>query len=326
MKLNNKLLLTLLVLNINLYSEDLRLINSNFFLENDADFRSDEAYTHGASLSVLFLRENITDSLFHIPFTSYKSQDNYISFAYAQKIYTPQDLESSEIVINDRPYAGYSYLQMALHQSNNNNLKSLTTQIGLIGPSTGMESVQKSIHDLIGSPYPQGWDNQLSDELIIQINYDTKYYIETGKLLNFNSVVIPEYGFDLGNASTKFYTSMLFRIGNTIPKDYGFAPISNTGYSRLPLETNYIPDKGWNFCLNFSLKANIIARDIFLDGNTNVESHSVDKNNFTLNGGYGFSLSYNRFSFDYIHTHTTKEFKQQNYYTSYGSMIFSYLF
>ena len=326
MKNYNKLLFLLLLPTINSFAQELELVEANFYLENDADFRTDEAYTHGASLEALFLRKDMDDSIFHIPFTDYLLQDNYISFSYVQKIYTPQDLESSELIEDDRPYAGYTYLQTALHQSYNNNLKSLTAQIGLVGPSTGMESVQKAIHSLIGSPDPQGWEHQLSDELILQLNYDERYYIKTEKIFDFDSAVIPSYGFELGNASTKLYTGVLVRVGEHLPQDYGFEPINNTYYSKFPLSTDTKFHQGWSYCFNFSLKANLIARDIFLDGNTNVDSQSVDKNNFTLYGGYGFSIMYDRYSFDYIHTHTTKEFKEQDYYTSYGSLMFSYLF
>jgi hypothetical protein len=324
MKLKYNILLILSCTLLN--AQELELKNMNFFIENDADFRTDEAYTHGASITALFLRKDIRDTIFHIPFTDYKKQDNYISFAYAQKIYTPQDLESSELIEDDRPYAGYSYIQTALHQSYNHSLKSLTFQIGLVGPSTGMESVQKTIHDIIGSPYPQGWEHQLGDELTIQLNYDETIYIKTKDIYSYKSVVIPNYGFELGNASTKVYTGALFRIGNYIPDDYGSLPLNSNSYNKIPLEKSYQPAKGWNFCFNFSLKANLIARDIFLDGNSNRESHSVDKNNFTINGGYGFSLFYNNFSMDYMHTHTSKEFKEQDYYTGYGSFIFSYYF
>ncbi len=295
-------------------------------MENDADFRTDKAYSYGASISALFLRKDLNSSFMHIPFTDYKQQDNYISFSYAHQIYTPELIEEIELITDDRPYAGYAYFQVGLHQSYDKTLKSLIIQLGLIGPSSGMEDVQDFVHEIIGSPIPVGWDNQLEDELIFQINYDIKHYIKTDDFLDLHSVVIPEYGFELGNASTKLYAGALVRWGWNIAKDYGVAPINANSYSHIPLNTEVKPLSGWNFCFNFSAKANLIAKNIFLDGNTFTDSHSVEKNYFTLDAGYGFSLSYNQFSLDYLRKHTSKEFKTQEGINSYGSLIFSYNF
>ncbi len=293
-------------------------------MENDADFRNDYSYTYGASIALLFLREDVEDSLLHIPFTDYKSQDNYISFSYAHQIFTPQDLEKSELITDDRIYAGYSYFQAGLYQSYEKNLKSLIMQIGVVGPSSGMEDIHKFIHDLIGSPQPEGWDNQLKNELALQLNYSTKDYIDTGKFLDLDSVIIPEYGFELGNISTKAYTAALVRWGWNIPEDYGVSPIDGNSYSKIPLNSSVNYQNGWSFCFNFSAKANLVIRDIFLDGNSLQESHSVEKNYLRGDAGYGFSLAYDRYSLDYLRTHTTKTFKEQKNFTSYGSLLFSY--
>ena len=308
-----------------LQAQEWQLKNTNLYIENDADVRTDEAYSHGAKLSFLFFRDDLKESPLHIPFTNYKSSDNYISFAYTQQLFTPNDIEATELVIDDRPYVGYMSVQSGLHQSLNNTLKSLIIQLGIVGPSAKMEDVQEFVHGLIGSPMPQGWDNQIGDEMIFQINYGEKKYYDLKKIFSLDTVVIPEYGFELGNASTKLYGGLLYRFGWGIPKDYGSFSIDNHSYSKIPLTAKKIVEKkGWKFCFNLGLKANAIAQNIFLDGNSNKESHSVEKNNFTLEGTYGFSLVYNQMSLDYTRTQSTKEFKNQKNYLGYGSLLFSY--
>ena len=313
---------TLLMSFITLNASDWHIKNINFYMENDADFRTDEAYTYGADLSVLFLLDDA--EYLHIPFTDYKSKNNYISFSYAQQIYTPKDIEQSSLILDDRPYAGYMYLQSGLHQSSNDNLKSLILQMGFIGPSTGMQKVQDVIHGIIGSPEPQGWDHQLQNELTFQVNFSDKYHVPMSDLFGLEASLVPEYGFDLGNVSTKAYTAALYRFGWNIAKDYGSYAIDNNSYSRITIDPNHEYKDQWGFSFNLSLKANLIAQNIFLDGNTIVESHSVEKNYFTMNGAYGFSLSYGHWGFDYLHTHTSKEFKKQDSLNSYGSFLVSY--
>jgi len=322
-----KVIISLLVFINILYlqADEWQIKNIDFHTENDGDFGTDEAYTYGSSLCVLFYRDNIDESILHIPFTNYKNEDNYISFSYVQQIYTPEDIEKSYLIKDDRPYAGYTYLQTSLHQSYNNSLKSLSLQIGFIGPSTKMEDVQKFIHDLIGSPDPNGWEHQLQDEFTAQLNYSYKKYYKTEKFIDLESNFIPEVGFDLGNASTKLFTGVLYRFGWNIPKDYGTYPIDGSSYSKVPLKPNTKLSKDkWSFTFNISAKVNLIAQNIFLDGNTIIDSHSVDKNNLTLDAGYGISIAYERFCFDYLRKHTTYEYKGQDEMNSYGSFIFSY--
>jgi len=315
---------------LQLQASEWDLKNINFQTENDSDTSNDEAYSYGSSISLLFLRKDLQDSILHIPFTDYKNTDNYISFAYAHQIYTPGEIEFFELLPLDRPYAGYGYIESGLYQSSNNNLKSLNIQIGMVGPSAGMEAIQKVIHKLIGSPKVNGWPNQLKDEVTFQLNYSEKQYYNLDNIfgLNNSSSIIPEYGVNLGNVSTKIYGAALFRYGLNVTKDYGSSQIDNTTYNRISLDADYDykNDNRWRVFLNISAKANLIARNIFLDGNTNKDSHSVDKNNFVMTGSYGISIAYNQYSFDYIRTHTSKEYKTQDELYSYGSLLFSYNF
>lgn len=292
--------------------------------ENDADIRDDAAYSYGSKIGALFFRDEIKESLLRIPFTEYKTSENYISFSFAHELYTPKDLKRSDLIVEDRPYAGYMYLQGALHQVKENSLLSLTTQVGIVGPSSQMEQVQTMIHDLIGSPHPQGWDNQIKDEFIFQLNFSQKKYYDLEYIYGYDASLVPSYGVELGNASTKMYGSALFRWGKNVPKDFGAYLMNNTDTSKIPLSSTQKDTKKWRYYINFSLQANAIARNIFLDGNSFKESHSVEKYPITVDVGYGLSFAYKDFSIDYIRRHSSKEYKTQEGLYSYGSLLFSY--
>jgi len=323
----NKFIIFLFLLHIPLLQADKwELKNFNFYMENDSDVQTDQDYSYGSELSLLYYRKDIKDIKLHIPFTAYKAADNYISFSYSQEIYSPRDIKSSSLIKDERAYAGYMYFSIGIYQSNNNVLKSFIMQAGLVGPSTHMETVQKSVHGLIGSPMPQGWDNQLQDELILQINYSQKYYYDLDKIYDLDTVLIPEFGFELGNASTKVSSGVLFRWGWEIPKDYGSYTMNNSSYSKVPLSIKNNFKEKWLFCFNFGSRINAIAHNIFLDGNSFSSTHNVEKNSFTIEGYYGFSLKYKEIYIDYIRTHTSKEYKNQKNNLGYGSLQFSYNF
>ncbi len=300
----------LLLLCIGLTAQEFELKEIHFITENDADFRQDNDYTFGSEIGALFALNDSKKSV--------NTEHDFLSVTYDWKIYTPKDLERSDIIEDDRPYAGYQYIKTSLHRANTERLHTLALQVGFIGPDTKMQQVQNAVHSLIGSPYPNGWEHQLGNEFVMQLNYSYRKYMQLGK----KSVVLPEVGFELGNASTKGYGMFIYRYGNDIAGDFGSSLIDNTNYYKIPRTK---PSKKiWRYALELSLRTNFIARDIFLDGNTIRDSHSVQKNYITGEIGYGVDIAYKRWCLSYLRKHLTKEFKTQNRYHNYGSLIVSY--
>jgi hypothetical protein len=284
-------------------AKEWKLDSVNFTFEDDLFYTTDEEYSYGSRL--LFLYEKDTDS--------------YISFSIAQQMYTPENLTATELITDERPYAGYIYFESALYEVKKNHLNTFVFQVGLVGDATRVDRVQKYFHDITDSEDPQGWSNQLSNELTVQLNYNHKIYYEIGSAFDMEHVVIPEFGFNLGSASTTMFLGTLYRFGWGVAKNFGAATISNSSYSQISLDKKSM-QKDFGFWFNLGLRANAIAKDIFLDGNRNVESHSVEKKNFTMDGVYGLSIYFKKFTFDWIHNYKTKEYttqKKEHKYTSF---------
>jgi hypothetical protein len=62
----------------------------------------------------------------------------------------------------------------------------------------------------------------------------------------------------------------------------------------------------------FSIDGRAVLRDIFLDGNTCKDSHSVEKRYFVADMGAGMGISAKRFKLTYGVIYRTKEFKTQS--------------
>jgi len=329
-----KILITLLFFCITALSaseELFELESFNYSMENDAVVDTDFGYTHGAKIALMYYRGNTTNSYLNIPFTSYESTNNFISIAYANQMYNPSDINETALIEDDRPYAGYSYIEVGLHQSTKNNLDSLTVELGVIGPSSGMESLQNSIHDKIDANHANGWDNQLKDEYIFQLNYMHKWRQVYDDIANLNSVLVPYLGAELGNKSTKISAGALYRIGLNIPSDYGVNSMNEGSFSSVPTHSKSIVNSSskWSIYLNLSGGANLVLRDIFLDGNTFKDSHSVDKNTLNAYVMTGITFKYKHFLLDFFHNYYTKEFDNRalnETYKGYSSIIFTYNF
>jgi hypothetical protein len=81
---------------------------------------------------------------------------------------------------------------------------------------------------------------------------------------------------------------------------------------------------GCHFFAGFNTSA--VLRNIFLDGNTFRDSHSVDKKPFVLQGIAGVAVIVHRFKITYAYVYQTKEYETQNEDQEYVSMTVSYSF
>ena len=293
-----------------LFSSQWQVKNISLLTENDADFRTDRDYTYGSEIGILYqIKKN-----------------EYYSFSIAHQMYTPSDIEADNIdFTKEKPYAGYMYIGGGYHKVNDDTLDSYNIQIGFVGPSVKMDEVQKMIHSIIGSPEPKGWDEQIGDELILQFNYEKRFITSLSDLGSFSQDMIYYGGVNIGNASTKLSFGGTYIFGNFQCDNFGIDKIDYRGYNVIPRDEDLLQKRHlYNFFLTF--EANIVARDIFLDGNTFKDSVNVDKEVFVLKGGFGISYRYEHFLLAYLHTFSSKEFKTQDYYHGYGSFYIGYNF
>jgi hypothetical protein len=80
------------------------------------------------------------------------------------------------------------------------------------------------------------------------------------------------------------------------------------------------------FYLFGAVNGKAIARDIFLDGSTFRDSHSMDKYPLTADLAAGFAVNYKRVILTWTQVLRTKEFKGQEDDHSFGAIALSYSF
>lgn len=324
-------ILSLLVSFTLINAEEWNIESVNYSMENDANVDIDGGYTHGARLSVLFSRENVKESYLQIPFTEINNKNHFISFAVANQMYNPYNQDNPDLIEDDRPYAGWSYIEIGLHQTTLVDSDSLTLQLGVVGPASKMQELQNYFHKTIDAGKSAGWEHQLGNEFTMQLNYMHKWRFELDDMYGLESVLVPYAGGNLGNVSIKASGGALYRVGYNITKDFGMNSMKEGSFSSLPMYPGAIAnDKSlWSLYFNLTTGANLVARDMFLDGNTFKESHSIDKNYANAYMSGGITLRYKKFAIDYVHNYYTKEYDERGKYKKYkgyGSLIFTYSF
>jgi hypothetical protein len=308
--------------------DDWELKQFNIYFENDLFAKTDNQYSSGEKFSLLYYIPNNDNALYNLLIFDDGAYDSYVNFSLVNQIFTPSDITTADLIEDDRPYAGWTFIEMGIHKSSKDTLQSLYLQLGSIGPRSQAEEIQTMIHKLTGSNPPQGWDNQLKNEFGLNLRYIYKWRFEKTFMESFQTAVIPNIEVDLGNISIQATTGVLARFGWNIPKDFGPSTINSGGESGITTYNEH-PNtfkNPWSFAFNLNITTSAIARDIFLDGNTFEDSHSVEKENFIFGAGAGFTARYKQVALDYYYQKHTRHFKLEKTNHGYGSIILSFLF
>jgi lipid A 3-O-deacylase len=255
----------------------------------------------------------------------------FASLIIGQNIYTPEDINRSDLIRDDRPYAGIIYTGIGLHARGASRMDSLEAVLGLVGPHSYAGEVQEEVHELIDSVIPKGWGNQIEDEPIANIFYERTWKsIQSGVGYDLRYDVLPFLGGALGNAITSGIAGVQVRFGWNLPDDFGITRIRPGLDSKCPscTQDRQLPQdsRRFGFYVFASVNGMAVARNIFLDGNTFTESHSVHKKPFVGEFASGGSFQLGRFQLSYAHVFQTKEFEGQKDNQEFGSITFSYNF
>lgn len=297
-------------------------------LENDFFARSgDRYYTHGTEVSRTVIGDRaqwLEDVATFLWVFDSDGEVNGINYRIGQKIFTPDDIESTDLVVNDRPYAGYLYISAAIlssvSQKTNIEVGNLfEVTLGIVGPSAKAEEVQSGFHDLIGIDKANGWDNQLNDELALGVSY-TRFWKQVNPIGTLNYGMTPHINLVLGNVYTYAATGIMFRFGTHLNNDLA-PPNIRPGFPGLSL---FQPNLQSNWYFFAGMEGRAVARNIFLDGNTFSDSHSVDKKPLVADFQYGFVFRTGKMRFSISNMIRSKEFEGQQDETRFGAVNISF--
>lgn len=297
-------------------------------LENDLwGSQDDRFYTHGTEISFASAEpapaylENITDML---PFY-HKGEEGLHGFSIGQKVFTPDNITQTESNPYDRPYAGWLYLDWGIahqfeQQGDEERINGLVLTIGVVGPNSYADSMQKFLHNLTNSEYPQGWDHQLHNELGLGASYTRKwrkiYHGESGREFELSR----HGGVTLGNVYTYASIGAMVRWGTQLKNDIG-PPSISPGFTGIPA---FRPDTPPNWYLFGGTEIRAVARNIFLDGNTFKESQSVEKRNLVADLQFGVAFHYDNMRFALSNMVRSREYEGQVDRSQYGAINFTF--
>jgi len=308
----------------------------SIFFENDLFNGTDSNYTNGVKYSLIspdlsphakqgrFPRK-VLEWIHKIPFIRDSGSEftHKAEISFGQNMYTPADISSSDLITDDRPYAGWSYVGFAYHRKSElvehlDFLDSVEIQMGLVGPQSYAEETQTLVHELREIDTAKGWDHQLKNEPGLVIAFERKWLFYPDSTGSLSTDAIVHTGAALGNISTYFNTGLEIRYGLNLPRSFGVSLIRPAG------STLFTPNNKLSFYLFGAVNGKYVLRDIFLDGNTIADSHSIDKEDWVADFAGGLTLSYHKLMLTYSNVTRTKEFVGQKKFHHFGSLTVSF--
>ena len=310
----------------------------SIFFENYLFDGTDSNYTNGVKYSLIspdlsphakqgLMPRKVLELIHKIPYLrdSGPEYSHRAEISFGQNMYTPSDTDRTDLVSDDRPYAGWSYVGLAYHRRTEfvqhlDFLDSVELQLGVVGPQAYAKETQDLVHDLRGIDRAEGWDNQLKNEPGLVVAFERKwlFYPDVTGALAADAIV--HAGGAVGNVATYLNSGLEIRYGLNLPRSFGVSLIRPAG------STLFAPRRKPSLYLFGAVDGRYVIRDIFLDGNTFADSHSIDKKDWVADLAAGVTLSYGNLMLTYSHVTRTREFEGQDDAHNFGSMTLSFFY
>ena len=251
-----------------------------FSFENDFFVGEDNGYTNGIGLTfgegpfLEFNSDNTPNWLHWLTQDWFISQmegkTRGIANMYFQRLQTPNDITIDTLIEDDLPYVGLLAWQGTMYAWDDKVSDQLSFYLGVVGPIALGEESQKLVHSAIGSDEPLGWNNQINNEIVTKIEFQRVWSLFRTESDNLQFDLLGLAGFGVGNLQSATKAGFAMRWGNNLQRSFPtFSLQADRQVNPLALSPSN------DFYIFAGVRGGYLANDIFIDGNTFEDSHSV---------------------------------------------------
>lgn len=300
----------------------------SFTIENDSFLGTDRYYTHGFRLQYMHRPNEVpqwADRLVHaIPPLGMNPERVRIGGALGQELFTPIRIGTDRLMAHDRPYGAWLHGSLILRRGGSMGelavMDEFELDLGVIGPEALGGETQTWWHDLTDYVEPRGWHHQIDTEPAIQLFLTRSWQAGWRSPGFWGFDIVPHAKIALGNVYIFGQVGTLVRAGYNLPLDFVVSPMES--FSTHP---SFNPAK-WSIYGFFGADGRVVGRNIFLDGNTFGDSHSVEKENLVADFRVGGAIRYHAWETVVSLVHRTREFELQKDDETFVSVTFQFHF
>ena len=278
---------------------------------------TDNAYTNGTRVDYFYTKNK--PSRFIVDRTMPKAGDssiNVFGWGLMQAMFTPNDISKTIYQPDDYPYSGALFATHTLYSYNPQKKYSYQTELvlGMMGPDAFAKQTQIFIHRMIHYKRPMGWDNQLGNDPLININFTAEKQFASHK-----------HWLEVIGGSQVFYGTMmngvtfypLIRIGKMTPYFEGYlsqytnAKSSNTAKHRKGIQAYFIikPEAEFIFT-NALLEGGMFSNNSYEDNGKGIVKKTYnDLQKFVYSLNFGAVVSSGNFAISFIQNSSTAMMK-----------------
>ena len=291
----------------------------NLTFENDRPAKTDRHFTHGTLLSWTTDKGAVPEGLQSLgaALPGLATPPERVSYILGQTMFTPKDISASRLIRDDRPYAGWLYGGLRLTSEQPGARQRLELNLGVVGPPSLANQTQTLVHKSIDVQVPNGWEHQLDTEPGVLGIYERGWrHIAGLGDTPFAVAALPHLSVAAGNIYTLGGVGGRLAIGHNLDASWGppriYPGARGSGY--------FGASGDLYFSLFVGVEGRAVARNIFLDGNTFQNSHSVDKKHFVGDLEAGLAIAYGPLRGSFTWVGRSREFHGQSENDQFASM------
>jgi lipid A 3-O-deacylase len=268
--------------------------------ENDYFSGTDIYYTQGINLE--YVHPAVERLLSSKLLLRSSTKETKFGISLEHEGFTPTSLTHPEILYGDRPFAACLFLKTFSIVNDPERMERISSDFsaGVIGPAAGGEQIQEAIHRVVKATLPQGWQNQIQNDVIL--NYQADYergLLHYDKYFLFSGVA----GLRAGTFNTKA------TLGTSLMMGYFDNPFTN--FSKQKSKTQVY--------LYGEPLLNLVGYDATLQGGLinksspyTISSPAISR--YVFQGNSGLVIKLNGLQLEYFQTFLSKEFITGHYH------------
>ncbi|WP_323814360.1 lipid A deacylase LpxR family protein [Cellvibrio sp. NN19] len=246
--------------------------------------------------------------------------DDAPTYAYkvhsiGQAMVTPEDITKEVPDPDDAPYAGLLFLRSSYVVVKDDFADHVATLVGVVGPSSGAEEVQKSVHKLVGSDQPKGWDYQLDDKFVWQLQRTAIWRFSSTDSSPYDAVLLGDLA--VGNIESLVGAGLYLRAGSGLARSY-----STMSFLGSRVSTPIAVSEGWYVYLGGT--GNYVHNQILVDANEFETSASNKLEHYQYSLMAGFTYAWESVSVCLSYQSDTEPNKSQTARKNFGAITLAW--